>query len=60
MTIEQAIEAIRQASDDARKVGATEHQIIAAASARREEKTDIAASAGETEPRISARRVPSH
>jgi hypothetical protein len=46
MTIEQAIEAIRKASDDARKVGATEHQIIAAASARREEKTDIVASAG--------------
>ena len=45
MTIEQAIEAIRKASDDARKVGATEHQIIAAASARREENTDIVASA---------------
>jgi len=44
MTIEQAIEAIRKASDDARKVGATEHQIIAAASARREEKADTAAS----------------
>jgi hypothetical protein len=46
MTIDQAIEAIRKASDDARKVGATEHQIIAAASARREEKADMVA-AGE-------------
>ena len=46
MTIEQAIEAIRKASDDARKVGATEHQIIAAASARKEEKEDVVASAG--------------
>ena len=45
MTIEHAIEAIRKASDDVRKVGATEHQIIAAGSARREEKTDTLASA---------------
>jgi hypothetical protein len=45
MTIEQAIEAIQKASDDARKVGATEHQIIAAASARRGEKADIVESA---------------
>jgi hypothetical protein len=44
MTIDQAIEAIRKASDDARKAGATEHQIIAAASARREEKADAVAS----------------
>ena len=43
MTIEQGIEAIRKASDDARKVGATEHQIIAAAAARQKEETDIAA-----------------
>jgi hypothetical protein len=49
MTIEQALEAIRKASDDARKVGVTEHQIIAAASVRREEKTDIVASAGAKE-----------
>jgi hypothetical protein len=34
MTIEQAIEAIRKASEDARKVGATEHQICS-----RERKT---------------------
>jgi hypothetical protein len=60
MTIEQALEDIRKASDDARKAGASEHQIIAAASARREEEADMVASAGETEPRISARRVPSH
>jgi hypothetical protein len=46
MTIEQALEAIRNACDDARKVGATEHQIIAAASARWEEKADVVASAG--------------
>ena len=46
MTIEQALEAIRKASDEARKAGATEHQIIAAAAARQEEKTDIVASAG--------------
>jgi hypothetical protein len=45
MTIEQALEAIRKAADDARRVGATEHQIIAAASAR-QEKTDTVASAG--------------
>jgi hypothetical protein len=38
MTIEQEIEAIRKASDDARKLGATEHQITAAASARRKRK----------------------
>ena len=60
MTIEQAIEAIGKASDEARKAGATEHQIIRAASARREEKSDMVASAGETEPRISARRGPSY
>ena len=46
MTIEQAIEAIRKASDDARRVGATEHQIIAAASARKEEKEDVVVSPG--------------
>ena len=46
MTIEQALEAIRKASDEARKVGATEHQIIAAASARQKEETDIVASTG--------------
>jgi hypothetical protein len=45
MTIEQALEAIGKACDEARKVGATEHQIIAAASARQEEKTDKVASA---------------
>jgi hypothetical protein len=46
MTIEEALEAIQKASEDARKTGATEHQIIAAAAARQEEKTDIVASAG--------------
>jgi hypothetical protein len=40
MTIEQALEAIRKASEEARKVGATEHQIIAAASATQKEETD--------------------
>jgi hypothetical protein len=40
MTIEQALEAIRKVSDEARKVGATEHQIIAAATVRQEDKTD--------------------
>jgi hypothetical protein len=45
MTIEQALEAIRKASDDAGKAGVTEHQIIRAASARREEEADVVASA---------------
>jgi hypothetical protein len=48
MTIEEALEVIRKVSEEARKVGATEHQIIAAAAARQEEKTDIVASAGVT------------
>ena len=46
MTIEEALEAIQKASEDARKAGATEHQIIAAATIRQEEKTAIVASAG--------------
>lgn len=45
MTIEEALEVIRKVSEEARKVGATEHQIIAAASARRGEKADIVESA---------------
>jgi mannitol/fructose-specific phosphotransferase system IIA component (Ntr-type) len=44
MTIEQALEAIRKASDEARKAGATEHQIIAAIAQR--EKTDPMAEGG--------------
>ena len=46
MTIEEALEVIRKVSEEARKVGATEHQIIAAAAVRQEEKIDIVASAG--------------
>ena len=45
MTIEEALEAIGKACDEARKAGATEHQIVAAASARQEEKIDVVSSA---------------
>ena len=45
MTIEEALEAIGKAANEARRAGATEHQIIAAASARQEEKIDVVSSA---------------